>query len=201
MHILEEKMKKFPPIALVAILACGLAMPAVHAQSTAPGGTPTTPPPTTPTPTTPVPEGDPDISTLPGPVDPDVTTTSSSSTNSNASSYNNPANGRPGGVSNLECGAKLAQLRRVRASALQAVTSEYGILVQPVCDSRSLVGDQRDNKNLDAGNSRDLITIIARNKPMSGALADRGYNPDHVVGIILTRGQVTLYVNKLRHQS
>lgn len=180
-------MNKTFPIVFATILACSLTAPLAYAQSNPFGGP-------GPGPSEPVGPG---ISSVPGPFD-DITT---GSTNPPDSDSTTSTNGLLNGASNLDCGAKLAQLRGVRASALQAVTNRNGILVQPVCDSASLVGNQRDNKNLDAGNSRNLISIIAQNSAMSGALANRGYRADHVVGVALNNGHVTLYVNRLRQQN
>lgn len=144
----------------------------------------------------------PTTSTTPTVPAPDTTTTADS--NSSSDTSNDTASSDDAGHTSIgtalvdtQCGSKLRQLRRVRASALQAVDDGYGIHVVPVCDSRSLVGDQRQNENLKSGNAKDLISIVAANVPMSGALNSHGYHAQHVVGIVLAGEQVTLYVNKI----
>lgn len=95
------------------------------------------------------------------------------------------------------CGWQLGKLRDVGADQIRAIADAGKVRVIPICEYKSLVGDQKANSFLSQGNVGGLVGTIGRNGALRTALAGDDYRADDVVGIVMTPGKgAILYVHK-----
>jgi hypothetical protein len=98
-------------------------------------------------------------------------------------------------VSEAACGVKLAHLRRVTASSIKSVRDAAIIRVVPICTYKSLAGDNA-RAALPGGNVTGLHSAIGRNKVIAASLLKADFEADDVVGLVLAKQQVLIYVHK-----
>jgi hypothetical protein len=110
---------------------------------------------------------------------------------------NNPENPRnPGGpgpetTASLgekpACGSDLGGLRRVRAAAIDAVKDTDAVEVIPLCIGKPLGSTQED--------VAELHEPISEQPVLMGPLKEKGYDASQVVGVVVNRPQIVLYVH------
>lgn len=85
------------------------------------------------------------------------------------------------------CGAKLGLLRPVTKDAIMGVGAADPIEVVEVCRKRPLATDST--------NADGLHAALGANPAIDGELDQNGFEPEDVVGVIVNKGAVVLYVH------
>lgn len=104
---------------------------------------------------------------------------------------NNPGGPGPNTTASIPdkeaCGSDLGGLRRVRAAAIEAVKDTDSVEVIPLCIGKPLGSTQED--------VAELHEPISHQPVLMGPLKEEGYDASQVVGVVVNRPQIVLYVH------